>query len=350
MAIYTRSPHYVSIGDSNISYATLNIYIWEGDKVTDFDSTPKYTLKKFKIGTSTKVSFEVSELIKDYIPMPFNGSFGGQVVWVKLSIEALDVNGANLDDEEYLDSAFDAYTYFENPIVDDNESILIDQRTVYLLDDVAYKLPIRTNLNPTVTVYLQSGTTTVYNFTSNNDSTEQVEYINTSGNNITKISIEDDVRDLFVYAKTLQECKYEPHKITFVNRYGVLQEMFFFKKSVEKMTVKKESYKANIFVGATSFEPNAYDTTNHVNRDFNILGNESISLSSGYLDEDYNEVFKQLMLSEKVWLTSDLKGTPKVIPVNVKTSNITYKTSLNDRLVEYTIDFENSFDTINNIR
>ena len=40
----------------------------------------------------------------------------------------------------------------------------------------------------------------------------------------------------------------------------------------------------------------------------------------------------------------------KQLPINVKTSNITYKTSLNDRLVEYTFDFDNSYDTINNIR
>lgn len=56
------------------------------------------------------------------------------------------------------------------------------------------------------------------------------------------------------------------------------------------------------------------------------------------------------MLSEKVWLTNVTEGFEQVLPINVKTSNITYKTSLNDRLVEYTIDFDKSYDTINNIR
>jgi hypothetical protein len=57
-----------------------------------------------------------------------------------------------------------------------------------------------------------------------------------------------------------------------------------------------------------------------------------------------------MMLSEKVWITNVNNGVEQVLPINVKTSNITYKTSLNDRLVEYTIDFDNSYDTINNIR
>ena len=111
------------------------------------------------------------------------------------------------------------------------------------------------------------------------------------------------------------------------------------------MTVKKESYKAN-----TRNQYNQYSISEHVNREFNVVGNESISLSSGYLSEEYNEVFKQLLLSEKVWITNVSNTDVQVLPLNVKTSNITYKTSLNDRLVEYTIDFDNSFDTINNVR
>ncbi len=111
------------------------------------------------------------------------------------------------------------------------------------------------------------------------------------------------------------------------------------------MTVKKESYKANI-----RNQYDSYSISSHVNREFNVIGNESISLSSGYLSEEYNEVFKQLLLSEKVWITNVTDTAVQVLPLNVITSSITYKTSLNDRLVEYTIEFNNSYDTINNIR
>lgn len=148
-----------------------------------------------------------------------------------------------------------------------------------------------------------------------------------------------------IIIKTIDECKYDPKKITFVNKFGALQDMYFFKKRTEKITVKKESYKANII------SPNGtYSTSSHVNRDFNVLGQESISLSSGFLNESYNEVFKQMLLSEKVWITNVNNGVEQVLPINVKTSDITYKTSLNDKLVEYTIEFDNSYDTINNIR
>jgi hypothetical protein len=73
-------------------------------------------------------------------------------------------------------------------------------------------------------------------------------------------------------------------------------------------------------------------------------------LNSGYLSEAYNEVFKQLLLSEQVWLTDITATGELVIPLNIKSSGITYKTSVNDKLVDYKISFDKSFDTINNIR
>ena len=111
------------------------------------------------------------------------------------------------------------------------------------------------------------------------------------------------------------------------------------------MTVKKESYKANILNTNKT-----YSISSHTNRDFNITAKESITLSSGFLSEEYNEVFKQMMLSEKVWITNIIETGEQVLPINVKTSNITYKTSLNDRLVDYTFDFDYSFNVINDIR
>ncbi len=148
-----------------------------------------------------------------------------------------------------------------------------------------------------------------------------------------------------IKVNVIEECKYEPKKITFINKFGALQDMYFFKKAVEQMTIEKESYKSNIISSLGT-----YNSYNHVNRDFNVVGKESITLSSGFLSEEYNEVFKQMMLSEKVWVTNILETGEQVLPINVKTSDITYKTSLNNKLVEYTIEFDKSFDTINNIR
>ena len=76
-------------------------------------------------------------------------------------------------------------------------------------------------------------------------------------------------------------------------------------------------------------------------------------MSSGYYPEEANAYFEELLLSEYVWITRPIVEQPNIeqtIPVVVKTSSMTYKTSLNDRLIEYTIDFEDAFDYINNVK
>jgi len=381
MAINTRSSRYVNTSITNTSYTTLDIYIWEGSK--NATTTPVYSLKKFSVNGNTFVSYEVSELIKDYINVSFNGDYNGQPVWYKSIVKAYNSSDTLLSTINYgIESAFDSYSYFEENESFDitNESLLMSNREMFVLADNIFRIPIHTSTNPTVIFLKDNKIVSTQILTSSLESEEQVKYISINGSNsnydsyksrvlsdsnstledskclqefldefeigeVDEVRVSDSNGTETIKVNTLDECKYEPKKITFINKFGILQDMFFFKKSVEKMTIKKESYKAN-----TRNQYDQYSISEHINREFNVVGNESISLSSGYLSEEYNEVFKQLLLSEKVWITNVSNTDVQVLPLNVKTSNITYKTSLNDRLVEYTIDFDNSFDTINNVR
>ena len=137
-------------------------------------------------------------------------------------------------------------------------------------------------------------------------------------------------------------------KVTFINRFGVLQDLWFFLKKVKQISKSNESYQANTLL------PDAtYSQSNPTVKLLNTKAKQSRTLSSGYYPEWTNAYFEELLLSENVWITREKvqqPNTPEIIPVMVKTSNMTYKTSLNDRLIEYTIDFEDAFDYINNVR
>jgi len=54
-----------------------------------------------------------------------------------------------------------------------------------------------------------------------------------------------------------------------------------------------------------------------------------------------------LLLSDTVYLWDSVDKN--LNPIRVKTSNITYKNRLNDQKVQYTIDFDFAYNTINNI-
>lgn len=380
MAINTRSPYYTSTAINNTSYSTLDIYIWTGENNA---STPIiYSLKKYALSGSIIISYEVSELIRDYLDVTFDGDYNGQSVWVK-TIRTV-YNSSNTVIGTFTSnamSALDSYSYFEEgeSFNIGLKSLLMSNREMFVLADNVFRIPIHTLNSPSVVFLKDGNVVSSQTLPSSTLSTEQVKYISvdgTTGNydSFKSRVLEDngvfedskclqDFLDEFeigevdtiqvsdlngietIKVVTLDECKYEPKKVTFINKFGALQDMLFFKKSVERMTVKKDSYKANI-----RGQYDQYSISSHVNRDFNVLGKESITLSSGYLSEEYNEVFKQLMLSEKVWVTNVTDTEVQVLPINVKTSDITYKTSLNNKLVEYTIEFDNSFDTINNIR
>ncbi len=69
-------------------------------------------------------------------------------------------------------------------------------------------------------------------------------------------------------------------------------------------------------------------------------------MNTGFVTEDLNDPIKQMLLSESIWIDN---GT-NVFPVNVGSSSLQEKTSVNDKLIQYTIEFNYAFDKIQNIR
>ncbi len=130
------------------------------------------------------------------------------------------------------------------------------------------------------------------------------------------------------------------------------QDLWFFLKETKTLARQNENYKANILTYPTTNNPATYSISDAPNKTFNTTAKQTFTLSSGYYPQGANNFFEELLLSEYVWYEriNKVSGADEVIPVKVKKSSIQFKTSVNDRLIEYTIDFEEAFDYINNIR
>jgi len=144
-----------------------------------------------------------------------------------------------------------------------------------------------------------------------------------------------------IIVENISECKYTPYKIIFRNKYGAKQELWFFKASRLSMEVEREQYQGN-----TIKDYRAGNISRHRNVDFYTTSKETLTINSGFVPEEFNEVFKQLMLSEQVWI----EYNQQVLPINVSNKTIDYKTKLNNKLINYTIDVEFSFNITNNVR
>mgnify|MGYP000542492848 FL=1 len=386
--INVRSPYYVKASNASLASATLSLYIYTGTFTTD-KGTAKYTITKNEISSNNYVVFEIAELVRDYLDIEFDGEYDSQTVWVEADIEMFDaINGGGSSlgttSTDYI--AFDGYGYFEDAINPElSRTYLQSNKEIFRPSDQNVRVPVFTEDTDSVSFLYKGEVKRVQSISSSTNTNGQIDYITVSGADNTDSykervladggTLEDNslldafldsvdiglVDELYINSDSGTEAvkistepcsKYEPYKVTFINKFGALQDMYFSLKSIESLNTTGETYKAN----AVDFGTLTYDTYKPQVAQYNKLGKESITLNTNYLSEEYNEVIKQLMMSEQVWLTRldnpapDSNNLETVLAVIPKTQSVTYKTSLNDRLVQYTVDFDYAFDKINTVR
>jgi hypothetical protein len=390
--INVRSPFYIKASNASLASASLDLYIYTGVFTTDKPASAQYAITKNEIDSNNYVVFEIAELVRDYIEIEFDGEYDSQCVWVEADItmyDAADGGGSSVatSNTDYI--ALDGYGYFHegtNPEL--SRGLLMSNRSIFRLNDSNVTIPVFTESTNSVAFYYQGVLKRTQTIPSTgvdvNNTNGQIEYISVAGQNesdtpinastyeervledggtfedsvclqnflstidiglVDEVWVATDAGVDIVKINTVDECKYEPYKVTFVNKYGALQDLWFFKKSVETTDITSEQFKASIFSQAD----NTYKTYQHQQQAFMSQGKDRITMNTGYVNDDHNAVIEELLLSEQVWYTK-ITDEELVVPVIPRTKTVTYKTSVNDKLVNYTIEFENAFDKINNIR
>ena len=329
---------------ANLKAVDLKIYVYSGASSSYSDSDLVYELQKEIISGQTKVLFEIAELVRDYIDVTFNDDYLSRTIWVTtiatLSDETDQVftYGSPVTDT-YL--AFDGYGYFEdeiNPQLPDAYD-LISNTNIYLPESTAGKLPVYAS---TVGKVIIDSTTT--QITDSGNSNQKIQYITIPANasEIKIYATDDATLKKTITVNNICEPKFTPYKVTFINRFGAYQDFYFFKKSVETFNVTDEKYKSNTIQNSSV----TYNTYSGQQTRYNINAVGSLKLNTGFVVEDMVEVIEELFLAENVWIRYDNKTLP-IIPTS---KNFTVKSSLNDKLINYTIDFDFAFNKMNNVR
>ena len=334
--LFLRSPRtFQGIGTSGWNSAKLTLII---------GGVTRYTLIKNRI-TAAPVDFEVSELIRDYLNLTYSGTINASSQSVVTSISLAVYNGLNgtgalnQTPTGFTFLSIDAYGYFEegaNPTT--TRGYMQSNNVIYNLKDQNLRIPVDVNNSTQWNAYtngvqfegaaIANNTQQVFEFLDVSKNADELRITTTAGIKTIKII-------------TIEECRYQPHKISFVNKFGAIQDLYFFKKSIDKVNTTKESFKSfNVTSGGL------YDVYSHSNKEFNIISNKSITLNSGFVSEDYNAPMQELMQSELVWM--EVNGI--ITPMNVTDTSLIFKTSANDKLVDYKLELKYANDAINNIR
>ena len=373
--INVRSPYFIYDNSTNgtnaLSSAQLRILVYTGNSTS---SITGYQYQLNSTAISGKVTFEISELVRDYIENNFDGDYTGSAKWLNLQLLRVYVGGSSSTINSTL-SAFDGYGYFEDGSNPQNlQSALQSNTTIFTNDFANINIPIHVTEDTTVS-YLKDGEIIfTKDLVYSTNSADQVQYVQNSSldadvfkkrvdaiadttveafncvkNIASDVYQEFDADSIYIdkggvieviKIEEVEECKYNPYKVTFVNKFGVLQDLWFFKRSNLSLNTQQESYKANIVTDGT------YSINSRQKTVFNKTGMERLQLNTGFYPESYNDVFRQLTLSEEVWINYD----GDTLPINVMSSSLNYKTSVNDKLINYTIDVEFANNKINNIR
>ena len=370
--INVRSPYYITTGTvTGLNSTSIEIYIYTGTQTTSRPTTPTYNLEGFAV--NNEVTFEISELVKDYISQTFSNTYSTTILWVDYRTTQT-INGVAQTISNYTQlKGFNGYGFFEDGANPQNDQSLLQSNiTILKLDDAPVNLPIDSSSTTSVSFYYKGQQLYTQAISVSVESTDQIKYITNTTNGADNfeervllsggtfegsICLEEFNNEFAIFpvdtiyldssngvtlikVKNIEECKYQPYKVTFINKFGALQDIWFFKRSNKTLTTKKESFKRNIVSGAS------YSISKHQDTILTKQGSEKLTLNTGYYPEEYNEVFKQLELSEECWIEIDFK----TLPINIASTSFAYKTQLNDKLINYTINLDFAFDTINNIR
>jgi len=346
--IHSRSPYFVQDTVSGMVSATLELYIYTGQQTVARPSTATYTL--FSTAINEEVIFEIGQLINDKVQFINDNSYRTDGVWVDYQVTRTLDDGSTSVQSMVEKYAIDGYTYYTegaNSTVD--TAYLLSVQAIRCLAGEDYKVGINKNYDEgglTITdvrVRRGTGDIGVYTVSSSDLSGQVIHYYNIpyhANNSSLRVKLSNGaILDAPITYES--ECKYDPKKLTFINKNGMMEDLWFFKLSKNNLNTERQDYQNNNIISGGTYNVQAGQ-----NKVFNITSKESITLNTGYINEIFNETFTQLMQSESIWITEN----SQLIPVILKTESFDYKTSLNDQMINYTIDVEYAFNKMNTVR
>lgn len=356
-----------------IKNATLYLWVYNG-AFGSRPADPSYVLyKEVKTGAEV-ITFEIAELVKDFIEVNFTGDYTNiaETSWVEWEmVRVYDDDSNDTITGEYI--ATNGYGYFEdgiNPIL--KKGALLDNTSIYnpsgeniqlpILtgDDGAYKADyyngntlLRTdtfgaglvNLTADTIDYTADSTNLTADMTIVSGSTSAIIIRVIPPATTTRIVVtrNDSVTET-IYVKETEECKFSPYKVSFLNKYGVVQDLWFFKRRDDSINISKDDYTQNTL--SESVSGVAYSLNKASKMPTNFTASKALKMNTGFVSEDHNEIIQQLLLTERAWIHED----SNVYPIIPKTSSFQYKTNLNDKVMNFTVDFEYAYNEINNIK
>lgn len=318
-----RSPFFID----ETSTATT---VGSADLTITISSTDVYVISKDTVNKN--VTFEVSELIRDYLNPTWDGVFPYSSTTISSQTVTATIKVDFYANNKVTRAANSAAGNPDTPVqsITPHDLYGFDAYSEFL-EGANHQLSSGQMLQSATVMYLPE----------TGDAYIPVESSN--GVSYTTVSPSDTsvtIGGITVDIKRICEPVFDIIKVVFMNKFGALQEFHFNKKNTIGFNSTQENYESMLI------QANTYSNTDHQKYVYNKQGSETIQINTGYIDQGQYETIKQLMLSEQVWAVIDTT----VHPVNINTSSLTKKTKVNDKLVNYSLEMVFAYDVVNSVR
>lgn len=351
--IFTRSPFIVEISESGQTASKVEVFIWNTGSMP---SDPQYVLTKpIPASNNVQTTYNISPLIREFISFTIRQNPYGLVTAspeptqkANVVVKTYKFTGTYtlLDTIEY--TAFDGYGYYGDGYNYDLGIYHLDQGTYYYY--LADNSDPSTNGNERagfIRLFINSGDYRRYtDLVTGLQSTASL--ISDSYNEIVRVAPDyyengnlleildagNNVLASWTF-KPVEECKYTTIVCDFVNRYGCWQREWFFKASQDTTEVNSIEY------NLMQQDLVDYDILEGQRKSFNTNGKDSVKVNTGWVNESWNSTLKQIMLSERILIDGK--------PAKLNTKSQELIKHVNKSLINYTLDFEFSYDIINSV-
>lgn len=363
--ILLRSPYWVTKTDTNLDYILTDLRVWIGDLSSDRPNNA--TIKLRSTALNGTASIDIAELARDFVEVAFSIEEESSSVFIEYQVTSVYSDGSSTIHTAEELVGLDGYgTFTDGANFSISDKVLMSADKIHSYTDTnnripvlattftGYKLKERTNVNGTI----QYHTFRSVSVSAPSDNTEDViRYVDTSyqGEYADRVVFEfsdgpDITKDI-----EYQDCN--KHGVTvcyFVNRFGAVQQIHFSGRFNVSLSSEDSKYTRNIL------ENGSYNEFKHQERILHKNGKIAMELNTGWVPEEDNDTFIELMMSEQVWINVDadklgVGWVPKqsstyTIPVNLESKNLDVKNRLNDKVINYSFKFKASNDWINSVR
>lgn len=132
------------------------------------------------------------------------------------------------------------------------------------------------------------------------------------------------------------EQKYPNIRIKWKNRYGQFDWFNFNMINRQGFNTVRKTYQPQL----GSWEGTSLGYQNYDSSILNYItdSKQTLSVQSDWVNEEYNEIFKQLLVSDEIyWVYDEAAGDLR--PITILTDSITFKTGVVDKVIQYGFDF-----------